>query len=88
MHQCDGRIRVSTYVQSCMQHVDLITEMNVLNHMDKLSCKQAHANRESNYGGMTPHAVALLIRADPSFKYVSAARQGLKRGGTCGRACK
>ena len=45
-------------------------------------------NRESNYGGMTPHAVALLIRADPSFKYVSAARQGLKRGGTCGRACK
>ena len=37
--------------------------------------------RSLAYGGMTPQAVALLVRADASFKYVAAARQGLEEGG-------
>jgi len=41
----------------------------------------ANGRRSPTYAGMTPQAVALLIRADPSLKHVAAALQGLEEGG-------
>lgn len=41
----------------------------------------ANGRRSPTYAGMTPQAVALLIRADPSLKHVAAALHGLEEGG-------